>query len=129
MIESAYLKYNFNKLSNQTLSFKARESDCLHMLALTVFGPSNLPLAFLYSSCVVASIVSKQSLSYSSPKLSPGELILTCLKKLKDNPRKVMSASFMKPIAYSFFFFFFLSVTVSLHLVNIVQIEWEDTVN
>ena len=33
------------QIDAQTFSFKASESDCSHMLALILFGPSDLPLA------------------------------------------------------------------------------------
>ena len=53
--------------SLQTLSFKESESDCLHMLALTLFGLSDLPLSLNTPAVWKASIVYKQSLSHSSP--------------------------------------------------------------
>ncbi len=65
LIRKTKQKQKYNKTRKQTLSFKASESDCLHMLALTLFGLSDLPLT-LYTPAVSYPALSISNHSHSS---------------------------------------------------------------
>ncbi len=61
-------------MQTQTLSYKESETDCSHMLALTLFGPSDLPLA-LHTPAVWQPALSVSSHSpHSSPEDHQGSL-------------------------------------------------------
>ncbi len=106
------------------LSFKGSESDCLHILALTLFGLSDLPLTLHYSSCVVASIVSRQSLSLQLSLRSPGEVIWTRLQNLKGR-MSLIGPSNMVEMSQVFLFshwFYFVLSSIIVDITNIVSL-------